>query len=253
MKIICDRVSKDYLVNNKLRRVLDNINVEVKEHDFICIFGPNGCGKTTLLKLIANILLPSSGKIYYSGNNSHPAFVSLIFQEQGIFPWLNVLDNICFGLQMKGIGKKERYKKAEEYLEKMKLTKFIDYYPHQLSVGMKQKINLIRGLLMDSEVMLIDESESGLDAYSRVIMENDVFKIWNDYKKTIVYVTHDIEFALRLAKRIWIMSSPPVRMIKELNIAGYEKTDCELKQKLEYFKKQITDIIQEEAQKIPIL
>ena len=127
MKIICEHISKDFISNNRKLRVLDDFNETIDNHDFICILGPNGCGKTTLLKIIAGILKPSSGNVRYSGCDNGVKSVSLIFQEQGVFPWLRVIDNLCFNLEMRGFSKKERYAKVERYISEMGFGEFINY------------------------------------------------------------------------------------------------------------------------------
>lgn len=255
MRIICEHVSKDFECGKTKFNVLEDINVETEEHDFVCIFGPNGCGKTTLLKIMAGILSSSSGNVHYAGNNNSCSSVSLIFQEQGLFPWLSVIDNICFNLEMKGLSKQVRYKRAEEYIEKMDLTKFINYYPYQLSAGMKQKVGLIRGLLTDSPVLLIDEAYSSLDIYAKLIIQEDIYKIWDEYKRTVIHVTHDIAGALGVARHIWVMSKSPAKIIKIFNLfspgsvnRGEENTNSYLIG----IKNQITDIIKKEAQKTTI-
>lgn len=255
MRIICEHVSKDFIYRNNKLRVLDDISVETEEHDFICIFGPNGCGKTTLLKIMARILAPSSGNLRYEGSTNHSIPTSLIFQEQGLFPWLNVIDNICFNLEMKGLSKKDRYKRAEQYTEQMDLDRFIGYYPHQLSTGMKQKATLIRGLLTDSPVLLIDEAYASLDIYTKLIIQEDIYKVWNEYKRTIIYVTHDIEGALHAAKHIWIMGKSPARIIKIFDMASVHSINPEEKElnlRLIDIKDEITSIIKKEAQKMTL-
>ena len=255
MRITCEHVSKNFGYGKTKFNALEDINVETQEHDFICIFGPNGCGKTTLLKIMAGILSPSSGNIHYSENNRSRSLVSLIFQEQGLFPWLSVIDNICFNLEMQGLSKKERYKRAGEYLEKMDLVKFINYYPYQLSAGMKQKIGLIRGLLTDSPVLLIDEAYSSLDVYAKLIMQEDIYRIWNEYKRTVIQVTHDIEGALGVARHIWVISKSPARIIKIFNLTSLRGADRGEENTSSYLvgiKNQITDIIKKEAQKTTV-
>lgn len=253
MRIICEHISRNFISANKLE-VLKDITIATEEHDFICILGPNGCGKTTLLKIMAGILKPSSGNILYTGERNSPYPVSLIFQEQGLFPWLNVIDNICFNLEMRGLSRKDRYMKAEEFVKKLGLDKFVNYYPHQLSTGMKQKVSLIRGLLMDSAALLIDEPVASLDVYSKLIVQQDIYKIWEEYKKTIIYVTHDIEEALQLAKHIWVMSSSPAKIIKKFDISPYGPVLSEkriIDAEVLALKKQIIGILQQEAEKVP--
>jgi NitT/TauT family transport system ATP-binding protein len=221
MKIVCEHLSKKFIFNGKLLEVLQDINVEIAEHEFICILGPNGCGKTTLLRIMAGILSPSEGKVYCVGHNGHiPA--SLIFQEQGLFPWLNVIDNVCFYLEMNGVSKNERYAKVSCYMEKMGLTEFVNYYPYQLSAGMKQKVNLIRGLTIDSPFLLIDEPDTSLDINTKTVIHDDIYRVWKEHNKTIVYVTHDIHEALRLATHIWIMGRAPATIIKNIALSSYK-------------------------------
>lgn len=253
MKIRCDHISKDFISNNRKLKVLHDFNETIDDHDFICILGPNGCGKTTLLKIIAGILKPSSGGVHYSGCNNGVNSVSLIFQEKGVFPWLRVIDNICFSLEMKGVLKKDRYAKVEKYIVEMGLAKFINYYPHQLSMGMKQKVNLIRGLLMDAEVLLIDEPDTYLDNYAKLSIQNDIFRIWKDYHKTIVCITHDIEEALKLASSIWVFSKLPARIIKKFDVSSYKSGNSGNEQfQLQHLREQILHLIQSESQEMSL-
>ncbi|TBR14764.1 ATP-binding cassette domain-containing protein [bacterium] len=227
MKIICEHLSKEFISNNKSLTVLSDINAEICEREFICILGSNGCGKTTLLRIMAGILPPSGGRVYCAGHNGHiPA--SLIFQEQGLFPWLNVIDNACFYLEMKGMPRSERYAKVSCYIEKMGLTKFINYYPYQLSAGMKQKVNLIRGLVVDSPFLLIDEPDTSLDIATKSMIHDDVRRIWKEYNKTIIYVTHDVHEALRSGTRIWIMSKAPATILKDIKLPVDKVSNVEL-------------------------
>jgi len=252
MRIICEHVFKDFECGKNKFHALEDVNVETEEHDFVCILGPNGCGKTTLLKIMAGILSSTSGNVHYAGNNNSCSSVSLIFQEQGLFPWLSVIDNICFNLEMRGLSKQARYKKAGEYIEKMDLTKFINCYPYQLSAGMKQKASLIRGLLTDSPVLLIDEAYSSLDIYAKLVIQEDIYKIWDEYKRTVIHVTHDIEGALGVARHIWVMSKSPAKIIKTFNLDSHGLANRGKESTSPYFtgiKNQITDIIKKEAQK----
>lgn len=255
MKIICEHVSKKFTSKDNELEVLRDINVETEEHDFVCILGPNGCGKSTLLKIMAGILPPSEGAIRYAGSNDFLTPTSLIFQEHGLFPWLKVIDNICFVLEIRGLSKKERYKKAQGYMEKMGLMKFAGYYPHQLSVGMKQKVNLIRGLLTDSAVLLIDEPSVSLDIYSKLTIQEDIHKIWSEYKKTVIYITHDIEEAICLSKHIWIMSKSPSIIIKKFDTTLYRQGNAEgvcFDRRLLDLEKEVVGIIQRESARISI-
>jgi NitT/TauT family transport system ATP-binding protein len=218
VRIICEHLSKSYRVKGHDFPVLDDISLETGEHDFVCVLGPNGCGKTTLLKLMAGLLKPTSGAVRYADVRNSDIPVSLIFQEHGLFPWLNIFDNICFHLEMKGLPKKERYAQARPFLESMGLERFLDCYPYQLSAGMRQKAVLIRGLLMDAETLLVDEAEKSLDIYAKLVMRRDVQKAWSAYGKSVIYVTHDIDLALQIAKTIWIMGGRPARIERKIDL-----------------------------------
>jgi len=220
LKIICEHVYKSFPSAKGKLDVLEDIDISTQDHDFVCILGANGCGKTTLLKIMADILEPTDGNVRYVSDDHSVLSTSMIFQGQGVFPWLNVMDNVCFGLEMKGFPKKQRYKKAWGAIEKMGLANFTDFYPHQLSAGMKQKVNLIRGLLMDSPALLIDEPDTSLDSSSKILIREDIQRIWKEYNKTIVYVTHDIEEALQLGRHIWVMGKYPGRIIKKFDRAS---------------------------------
>lgn len=252
MKIVCDNISKEFLSKQGKLKVLSEISAQTQEQDFVCILGTNGCGKTTLLKIMAGILKPSSGEIKYVGEKCYYQPTSLIFQENGLFPWLNVMDNACFGLEMQGFPRDQRYRKAEGYIEELGLGRFKNFYPHQLSTGMKHKVSLIRGLLMDPAALLIDEAVVSLDIYNKLVIQKDILKVWNEHKKTIVYVTHDIEEALKLARHVWIMSAAPSRIIKIFDISFREEEglDKDKKDKLLLsVRSQIISILRQEAEK----
>ncbi len=247
MKIALEHIARHFIVNGKKCEVLSDITSQIHERDFICILGPNGCGKTTLLKIIAGIVAPSSGTLHCEDGGHCRVSAALIFQEHGLFPWLNVIDNVCFGLEMRGMPRQDRYQKAEAYLEKMGLSAFAGYYPHQLSGGMKQKANLIRGLLTDASVLLVDEPNTHLDAYTKLIVENDIVRVWQEFGKTVIYVTHDLEDALELATRIWVVSKAPACIVKEFDLVAWRQ---ELR--LPELKSQIEDLIRKEAQGMPL-
>ncbi len=239
MRIICKNISKAY----GPLEVLSGVDVATEGHDFVCILGPNGCGKTTLLKIMAGILAPSGGEILYEDGRPQERKVSYVYQEYGLFPWFNVMDNICFHLEMKGLSREERYGRARNYVEEMGLAPFRSYYPHQLSVGMKQKVGLIRGLLMDSPVLLIDEADASLDIHAKSVAQKDIYRIWRDYNKTVVYVTHDVDGALQLARHIWIMSQRPGTIIKKIDLSAGPNDKSVIKQ-------EIVDIFQSESVKV---
>jgi NitT/TauT family transport system ATP-binding protein len=204
--------SKTY--DNKALRVLKNIHLEIKEGEFLCVVGPTGCGKTTFLNIIAGLELDYSGEVLYKGVPVDGCSQErvMIFQELGLFPWLNVVDNVEFGLRMKGLSKKERRKVALKYLDMVHLVKFKDYFIHELSGGMKQKVALARALAMEPQVLLMDEPFAALDAQTRDMLHMELQSIWIATKKTIIFVTHNVREAVCLGERVIVFSLAPAHV-----------------------------------------
>jgi NitT/TauT family transport system ATP-binding protein len=219
MRINCHQVSKLFKTRNGNILALENMTFQTNEQEFLCILGPSGCGKTTLLRLIAGILQPTEGKITYEGTKGRndPA-TALVFQEHGVFPWMNVIDNVCFGLEIQKISKKDRYRMANPLIEKMGLTGFIRNYPHQLSSGMKQRVGLARAFVSGAEILLMDEPFASLDAQMRLILQEELLNIQREYQKSVIYVTHDIEEAIMLADRIILMTARPGQIKREIKV-----------------------------------
>lgn len=214
-------VSKYYKTKQMNIKVLQDINLSVKQGEFICILGGSGCGKTTLLNIIAGFEKKNSGKILLNGEeiNHISSDRIMMFQEAALFPWMNVIENVAFGLKMKGIKKKDRKEKALQYLKMVNLIGCENSYVHQLSGGMKQRVALARALAMDSEILLMDEPFSALDSYTKNKLRYQLLKIWENWNKTILFVTHDIEEALLLADRVIILSSNLSTRIKEIEVS----------------------------------
>lgn len=196
---------------------LDPLDFEIRSGEFLCLAGPSGCGKSTMLKLLAGLDTPTAGEILLDGKNvtgPGPDRV-VIFQESALFPWLTVLGNTEFGLKIRGIPTEERRKKALQALDMVHLTKFARAYPHQLSGGMKQRVALARGLVLDPDVLLMDEPFAALDAQTRDVLHEELQSIWLRTKKTIVFVTHNVREAARLGDRILLFSPHPGRIARE--------------------------------------
>jgi NitT/TauT family transport system ATP-binding protein len=193
---------------------LDKINLEVKAGEFMVIVGPSGCGKSTLLDLLGGLTPPTSGHILINGKPiSGPALDrGLVFQQYALFPWRTALKNIEFGLEAKGIGKRERGEKAEHFLAMVGLAGFGDRYPHELSGGMKQRVAIARSLAYDPGVLLMDEPFAALDAQTRETLQGELLRIWEESGKTIVFITHGIDEAVYLGQRVAVMTSRPGRI-----------------------------------------
>ena len=209
-KIELQGVSKIYETAQGTIEALAGIDLTVYEREFLCIIGPSGCGKSTLLRIVADLCPRTSGElIFNSSAQQTKPLTAMVFQEYAIFPWRTVLDNVCFGLEMRGVPKKERHEIAEHYIRKVGLTKFTRRFPHELSGGMKQRVALARALANDPQILLMDEPFGALDAQTRTLLQQELLRIWEEERKTILYVTHSIDEALLLGDRIVLMTARP--------------------------------------------
>jgi len=193
--------------------VLDDINFSVREGEFFSIIGPSGCGKTTLLRIIAG-LESFEGEVLLKGREIRGPGADrvMVFQDYALFPWRNVIRNVTFGLEVKGMRKDDSLKIAREMIKIVGLSGFEEKYPHELSGGMKQRVALARALVCDPELLLMDEPLSALDAQTRLEMQEELMRIWQKTKKTVIYVTHSIEEAVYLSDRILVLSKRPAKV-----------------------------------------
>jgi len=200
--------------------VLDHVSFDVKDKEFVCILGASGCGKTTLLRLIAGLDTAESGTISIDGEEitgTSPK-VGFVFQEYSLFPWRTVIDNIAFGPEMKGVSKEERYKVAERYLDLINLKQFRDSYPSELSGGMRQRVAVARALTLDPVLLLMDEPFGALDAQTRNMLQKELLQIWGKTKKMVVFITHSVDEAVFLADRIIVMTPRPGRICRNVEV-----------------------------------
>jgi NitT/TauT family transport system ATP-binding protein len=220
-KIAINNVSKVFEAKKTSFKSLDNINLEINEGEFLCILGPSGCGKSTILRIIAGLDKPSTGEILMDKEViiGPDCRRGMVFQEYSLFPWRNVIDNVAFPLEMKGIAQEERYKIAEEYLKIVGLEKFKEAKPHELSGGMKQRVAIVRSLAGDPEVLLMDEPFGALDIQTRNQLQKDLLKIWKDKRKTIIFVTHSVDEAAFLGDRVVVFSKRPGKIVKTFDIS----------------------------------
>ncbi len=199
---------------------IEAVDLTISQEEFVCVLGPSGCGKTTLLRMVAGLDLATSGDILLDGEpirGPNPK-VGIVFQEYSLFPWRNVIDNVAFGLEMQGVGREERYHRADQYLELVGLSQFSHSYPSELSGGMRQRVAEARALALDPVVLLMDEPFGALDAQTRNLLQKELLEIWEKTKKTIMFVTHSVDEAVFLADRLIVLTPRPGRVCEAIPI-----------------------------------
>jgi len=218
-KIVSRNVTKIYATVRGRTIALEDFNLDVADGEFVCVVGPSGCGKSTYLRILAGLDTLTSGTIVIRpGPDPRKPLNSVVFQEYAVFPWKTVIENVAFGLQMRGIPKEERLKVAGYWLERVGLRKFANYYPHQTSGGMKQRVSIVRALANDPEVLLMDEPLGALDAQTRIVLQDELLRIWEETRKTVVYITHSLDEAILLGDRVILMTAHPGRHLATFHI-----------------------------------
>jgi NitT/TauT family transport system ATP-binding protein len=217
-KLRLNHVGKVFERDGKSITVLEDLNLDVADGEFICIVGPSGCGKSTLLNLLGGFVSPSSGAIVVDGEpvlGPDPRRI-LVFQERGVFPWLTVEGNIGFGLSH--LTSAERQQRINHYVQMVRLQGFEHSYPSDLSGGMQQRLQVARALAVNPDILYLDEPFGALDSVTRTIMRRELLRIWQTERRTILFVTHDIDEAVQLADRVVILSSRPAKIEDVLTI-----------------------------------
>jgi NitT/TauT family transport system ATP-binding protein len=228
--ISIDRVSHIYRpARGRAVTALENVSLEVSDREFVAILGPSGCGKSTLLYLVGGFLPIEAGAIRIGGEPiAGPGpDRGIVFQHFALFPWKTVIQNVRYGLEKQGLANAECDRRAREFIELVGLAGFETSYPSQLSGGMKQRAAIARTLAIDPGILLMDEPFGALDAQTRSLMQGELLRIWQGSRKTVVFVTHDVQEAVFLAERIAVMSARPGH-IKEIVATDFDRTDPEL-------------------------
>lgn len=223
MLLQCQNLSKVY-INRKYSYgvvALNNINLNIAENEFICIIGPSGCGKSTLLHMIAGFGRPTRGKILINSEEIQGPSPErgVVFQESSLFPWKSVLENIEFGLAIQGYSRRKQKDISRHYLNLVGLRGFDHARPHELSGGMKQKVAIARTLALDPYILLMDEPFGSLDEQTKKMLDFELLEVWEQQKKTIIFITHSIEEAILLADRIILLTTRPGRIQEDLRLS----------------------------------
>ena len=209
-------------------RVLNDVSFSLDAGTFICLVGPSGCGKSTLLRIIDGLIPPDSGEVLIGGEKVREPSLDrgFVFQQFNLLPWRTVLGNVEFGLENLGVKKQERRRRAHEVIKLVDLEGFETYYPSQLSGGMQQRVGLARAIAVEPTILLMDEPFGSVDDQTRMLLQDELLKIWEQAQKTVIFVTHDIEEALYLGDKIVVMRARPSRITRILEVPfGRPRTD----------------------------
>jgi ABC-type nitrate/sulfonate/bicarbonate transport system ATPase subunit len=232
---------------------LDNINLQVDDGEFVTIVGPSGCGKTTFINLCDGLLKPTAGKITIDEKvvTGPGTDRGMVFQDSCLMPWRTVFKNVIFGLECQKLDNGDGQARARKFIKLVGLEGFEDHYPHELSGGMQQRCNLARALTVDPEILIMDEPFAALDAQTREIMQLELLRIWNEAKKTILFITHQINEAIYLADRVIVFGARPGRVKQSLkiDIPRPRKLAVKRERKFLEYEDQLWTLIEEEVKK----
>ncbi len=217
-KIVVSGLERVFAARNRILPALGPIDLTVDEGDFCCIVGPSGCGKSTLLRILAGLTNPSAGEAVIWSRNPSAVPVAMVFQDYSIFPWKTVEANVALGLELAHVAKAERRARVHEWLERLGLDEFAEAYPATLSGGMRQRVSIARALVLDPEVLLMDEPFASLDAQMRLLLQEELLRLWEADQRTVIFVTHSLEEAILLGDRVIVMSACPGRVLADITV-----------------------------------
>ncbi len=216
-------VRKEYRVRSKRVLALDSVDLSIAEGEFVTIVGPSGCGKSTLLNMIVGLLRSSAGKITFRGERIDGICtrIGYVTQKDNLLPWRTLIENVEIALEIRSVNSTARRETARTFIDRVGLSGFEEHYPHELSGGMRQRANIIRTLIYDPELILMDEPFGPLDAQTRIVLQDQLLQLWSATKKTIIFITHDLVEAITMADRVVLMSSRPgrIKLIEPIEIA----------------------------------
>jgi len=214
-------LSHTYAAKGQKSKALDSISLNVETGRFLSIVGPSGCGKSSLLMMLAGLIRPTSGSIRVGGRpmeGPDPSRIGVVFQEASLYPWLTAQSNVEFPLSLRGVDKKIRQARALEALALVGLEGFANSYPHELSGGMKQRVSIARGLVQDPPILLMDEPFAALDEQTRITMGDELLRIWDKTRKTVIFVTHGLSEAIYLSDEVIVLSGRPGRILDRVEV-----------------------------------
>jgi NitT/TauT family transport system ATP-binding protein len=251
IKVKAEEIRKEFPNGDTRMEALGGVSLDIREGEFLALAGPSGCGKSTFLEIVAGLIKPTSGRIYIDGKptNGSDHDRGIVFQGYALFPWRTVMGNVAYGLEEKGIPKQRREEICREYISLVGLSGFENHYPYQLSGGMKQRVAIARALAYNPDILLMDEPFAALDAQTRELLQGEVLRIWDETKKTVLFVTHNIEEAVFLADRIAIMSARPgvIKYIVEVPLPRPRLEEHRISQEFMKIRQEVGRLVKEEA------
>jgi len=246
-------ISKYFRRNGSIVHALDSTSIDVTRGRFVSIIGPSGCGKSTLFNVIAGLAKPTSGDVLADGQSivGKPGYVGYMLQKGLLLPWRTILDNIILGMEVRDVPRNEAIARAMPLIQRYGLAGFEQHYPHELSGGMRQRASLLRTMLYDRDIVLLDEPFGALDAQTRLIMQSWLLDVWSDLKKTILFVTHDIDEAIYLSDEIHVFSARPGRIKARIDVSLARPRTQEAVTSSEFtaLKRTLLDLLAEEAER----
>jgi NitT/TauT family transport system ATP-binding protein len=235
MSFTVQDITKEYGAGSSRTIALAGVSLTARGADagrgaeFLSIVGPSGCGKTTLLKIVAGLIAPSSGRISFDAPVSPKQLrTSLVFQDHGLLPWYDVLENVALGLRFQRGDREAAREQARHFIVQVGLERFLHHHPHELSIGMRQRVGIARAFVADPEILLLDEPFGSLDAQTKLVLQQELLRIWQEHRKLVVHVTHDIEEAILLSDRIVVMSGRPGRIREEIAVPFARPRDLDV-------------------------
>ena len=222
VKIRLRNLTKSFETPSGTVTALDNVSLDIAEGCFFMIVGPSGCGKTTLLRILANLETATSGSIEISAPAENRPGNSMVFQGDSLFPWMTVWDNASYGLRLRHVPKTQIKEVVGHYLDRTGLTRFAHSYPHQLSGGMRQRVSIARAFANDPDILLMDEPFSALDEQNKLLLQEELLRIWEETRKTVLFITHSVDEAVTLGDRVMVMTAQPGRA-KEIADVPFER------------------------------
>ena len=218
VKVSFANISKSFGSKNHAVAALQDFSFDVRQGEFLAVVGPSGCGKTTLLRILGNLERQDVGTVEIVRKDLDRPENSMILQGESIFPWMTTQENVEFGLRIRHVNKRERASQAEAYIEKVGLHGFANSYPHQLSGGMKQRVAIARAFANDPEILLMDEPFAALDEQTKLVLQQELLRLWESTRKTVLFITHSLDEALTLADRVLVMTARPGRISRVVDV-----------------------------------